>query len=173
MWGHPGKKLLFMGQEWAQPSEWNHDVELPWGLLQQERHVGVQRWVRDLNRMYRDEPALHRLDGEGAGFEWIDANDRDNSVFSWIRRDGDGRSVIVVVNMTPVPRTGYRLGLPATEAARGTWREALNSDSAFYGGSNLGNGGAALSVEALPAQGFSQSLGLVLPPLATLFLLPC
>ena len=173
MWGHPGKKLLFMGQEWGQPGEWNHDVELPWGLLQHERHAGMQRWVRDLNRLYRSESALHRLDCEGAGFEWIDANDRDHSVFSWVRRDGEGRSAIVVANMTPVPRMGFRLGLPPAEAARGSWREVLNSDSAYYGGGNLGNGGAPLPVEAIGAQGRGHSLGLVLPPLATVFLLPC
>ena len=171
-WGHPGKKLLFMGQEWAQPDEWNHDRELPWGLLQDERHAGVQRWVRDLNHLYRDEPALHRLDCEGAGFEWIDADDREHSVFAWVRRDGTGRSALVVVNMTPVPRPGYRLGVPDAEAGS-AWREALNSDSAFYGGGNLGNGGAPIPVEPIPAGRHSRSLGLVLPPLAAVFLLPC
>ncbi len=173
MWGHPGKKLLFMGQEFAQPGEWNHDVELPWGLLQDERHAGVQRWVRDLNRFYREHSALHRLDCDGAGFEWIDAQDRDQSIFSWVRRDGEGRRVIVVCNLTPVPRPGFRLGLPAAEGQRGgVWREALNSDSAFYGGSNLGNGAAELDVQPVAAQGHAHSIQLALPPLATLFLLP-
>ncbi|MCE2657164.1 MAG: 1,4-alpha-glucan branching protein GlgB [Rubrivivax sp.] len=174
MWGHPGKKLLFMGQEWGQPQEWNHDTELPWGQLQDERHAGVQRWVSDLNRLYREEPALHRLDADPAGFQWIDAQDRDQSVFSWVRRDGAGRSVIVVLNFTPVPRPGFRLGLPEPEAARGgAWREVLNSDSAYYGGSNLGNGAAPLRCEAVPAQGHGHSLCLTLPPLAAVFLLPC
>jgi 1,4-alpha-glucan branching enzyme len=174
MWGHPGKKLLFMGQEWGQPQEWNHDIELPWGQLQDERHAGVQRWVRDLNRLYREEPALHRLDTDPAGFQWIDAQDRDQSVFSWVRRDGAGRSIIVVLNFTPVPRPGFRLGLPEPEAARGgSWREVLNSDSAYYGGSNLGNGAAPLRCEAVPAQGHGHSLCLTLPPLAAVFLLPC
>jgi 1,4-alpha-glucan branching enzyme len=174
MWGHPGKKLLFMGQEFAQPGEWNHDAELPWGLLQDERHAGVQRWVRDLNAVYRAEPALHRLDCDAAGFEWIDADDRERSVFAWVRRDGHGRSLIVVSNMTPVPRHGYHLGLPPAEAQRGgAWREVLNSDSTFYGGSNLGNGPDPLGVQDLPAGRHARSITLTLPPLATLFLLPC
>ncbi|MBL8329379.1 MAG: 1,4-alpha-glucan branching protein GlgB [Rubrivivax sp.] len=173
MWGHPGKKLLFMGQEWGQPQEWNHDVELPWGQLQDERHAGIQRWVRDLNQLYRAHAALHRLDSDGAGFQWIDAQDREQSILSWVRRDGEGRSVIVVCNFTPVPREGFRLGLPAPEGQPGAaWREALNSDSAFYGGSNLGNGEALLIAEPLPAQGHAASLVLNLPPLATLFLVP-
>ena len=132
----------------------------------------MQRWVRDLNRLYRDEPALHRLDCEGTGFEWIDADDREHSVFAWVRRDGTGRSAIIVVNMTPVPRPGYRLGVPDAEAGS-AWREALNSDSAFYGGGNLGNGGAPIPVEPIPTGRHWRSLGLVLPPLAAVFLLPC
>jgi 1,4-alpha-glucan branching enzyme len=173
MWGHPGKKLLFMGQEFAQPGEWNHDLELPWGLLQDERHAGVQRWVRDLNRLYREQPALHRLDADAAGFQWIDAQDRDQSIFSWVRRDGEGRSVIVACNMTPVPREGFRLGLPEPEGRpAGAWREVLNSDSAYYGGSNLGNGATTLAVQDVPAQGHARSLQLTLPPLATVFLVP-
>jgi 1,4-alpha-glucan branching enzyme len=171
MWGHPGKKLLFMGQEWGQPGEWNHDVELPWGQLQDERHAGMQRWVRDLNLFYRNEPAMHRLDCDGVGFEWIDASDRDQSIFSWVRRDGAGRSVVVVCNMTPVPRLGFRLGLPQAEGQRGgAWREALNSDSMFYGGSNVGNHGAALAAQAIVAQGHTHSIELNVPPLATVFL---
>jgi 1,4-alpha-glucan branching enzyme len=174
MWGHPGKKLLFMGQEWGQPEEWNHDTELPWHQLQDERHAGIQRWVRDLNRLYREVPALHRLDCDAAGFQWIAADERDLSVVSWVRRDGNGGSVIVVVNFTPVPRPGYRLGLPAAEAGQArAWREALNSDSAYYGGGNLGNAAAPLAVQAVPAHGQAGSLVLTLPPLAALFLLPC
>jgi 1,4-alpha-glucan branching enzyme len=168
MWGHPGKKLLFMGQEWGQKTEWNHDVELPWGDLQEAGHGGVQRLVRDLNRLYRGQPALHRLDGEGRGFEWLLSDERALSVYAWLRRDEAGRPLLVVCNMTPVPRHGFRLGVPEGAAH---WREVLNTDSAFYGGSNLGNGGE-VAVEPLPAHGRGQSLALVLPPLATLFLVP-
>ncbi len=171
MWGHPGKKLLFMGQEFAQPTEWNHDAALPWHLLDQPAHAGVQRLVRDLNTLMRQEPALHRLDSASAGFEWIDAHDRDASVFSWVRRAeaGQGRPVLVVSNMTPVPRHGFRLGVPEGCTA---WREVLNTDSAFYGGSNLGNDGQALAVQAVPWQGRAQSIELLIPPLATVFLVP-
>ena len=174
MWGHPGKKLLFMGQEWGQPQEWADDGELPWGQLQDERHAGIQRWVRDLNRLYREEPALHRLDCSPAGFEWMAVADREHSVFAWVRRDGAGRSVLVAVNMTPVPHENYRLGLPAAEAQLGRcWREVLNSDAAVYGGSNLGNGAAPLAVQDLGAHGHGHSLELVLPPLSAVYLIPC
>jgi len=169
MWGHPGKKLLFMGQEFAQPGEWNHDIELPWALLGDARHAGVQRLVRDLNRLYRDDPALHRLDCDGAGFEWLAVQDADISVLAWLRRDDAGRAVLVVCNFTPVPRPGWRLGVPD---APGAWREVLNTDSAYYGGSNLGNAAAAMPVEPLPSHGRSHSIVLTLPPLATLFLCP-
>jgi 1,4-alpha-glucan branching enzyme len=170
MWGHPGKKLLFMGQEFAQGSEWNHDGELPWWLLQHEPHAGVQRLVRDLNTLYREQPALHQLDCDGHGFEWIDAADAAASVFSWIRKDEQGGRVLVVSNMTPVPREGFRLGVPeGTEA----WREVLNTDSAFYGGSNVGNGGGPLLVQGAPSHGRTQSIVLNVPPLATIFLVPC
>ena len=170
MWGHPGKKLLFMGQEFAQGTEWSHDSELPWWLQQHASHQGVARLVRDLNRLYREQPALHRLDCSPEGFEWIDAQDAATSVLSWVRRDGQGRSVVVVSNMTPVPRTGYRLGVPEGATA---WREILNTDSAFYGGSNVGNGDGPCTVEPLAAHGRSHSINLTLPPLATLFLAPC
>jgi 1,4-alpha-glucan branching enzyme len=169
MWGHPGKKLLFMGQEWAQPNEWSHDTELPWGQLTDQRHAGVQRLVRDLNRLYRVEPALHRLDCDGNGFEWIDAHDTENSTFSWIRRDGNGRMVLVVSNFTPVPRPEFRLGVPEGPSA---WREALNTDSAFYGGSNVGTAGAPLAVRSERSHGRAQSIRLQLPPLATVMLVP-
>ena len=169
MWGHPGKKLLFMGQEFAQAGEWNHDSELPWHLLQDDRHAGIQRLVRDLNRLYREQPALHALDCDGAGFEWIDAHDAEHSLYSWVRRDASGAMVIVLVNMTPVPREGFTLGVPAGPAV---WREALNTDCAFYGGSNLGNGPSPLAVQPTSSHGRDQSITLAVPPLAALFLVP-
>ena len=169
MWGHPGKKLLFMGQEFGQPSEWNHDVELPWPLLADARHAGVHRLVRDLNRLYRAHSALHSLDCEAAGFEWIAAQEAELSVFAWVRRDAAGAQIIVVSNLTSVPRVGYRLGVPDVP---GVWHEALNTDSSYYGGSNLGNGASALHAEAVPAHGRPRSIVLTLPPLATLFLIP-
>jgi 1,4-alpha-glucan branching enzyme len=171
MWGHPGKKLLFMGQEFAQAHEWQEDAQLPWDCLSDARHAGVQRLVRDLNRLYRELPALHRLDCEQSGFEWIASHDAEVSEYSWLRRDGQGAMVLVVCNMTPVPRPGFRLGVPdLAESGAAAWKEALNTDSAFYGGSNLGNGDARLVVEPQPAQGRGQSIVLTLPPLATLFL---
>jgi 1,4-alpha-glucan branching enzyme len=169
MWGHPGKKLLFMGQEFAQGTEWNHDSELPWWLLQYDRHVGVQRLLRDLNALYRATPALYRKDCSGDGFEWIDAHDAERSLYAWLRKCSDGRDVIVVANMTPVPRESFRLGVPEGPRA---WQEALNTDSAHYGGSNLGNGGKALAVEAIHSHGRRQSIVLTVPPLATVFLVP-
>ncbi len=169
MWGHPGKKLLFMGQEFAQPTEWNHDVELPWHLLGDERHGGVTRLVRDLNALYKSQPALHRLDCEGAGFEWISSHDAEHSVFAWLRRDGQGNTVMVVSNFTPVPREGVRIGAPD---GIDRWREALNTDSQFYGGSNMGNGSGTIEVENEFCHGRSRSVRLTLPPLATLFFVP-
>jgi 1,4-alpha-glucan branching enzyme len=172
MWGHPGKKLLFMGQEWGQPHEWNHDTELPWDLLAEERHVGVQRLVRDLNGQYRERSALHRLDGEGAGFEWIDAQDAEHSVLAWLRRDGAGDQVMVVCNLTPVPRHDFALGVPDGAGDPQAWREVLNTDSTYYGGSNLGNGPAPIGVRDEPSHGRGRSIRLTLPPLATLYLVP-
>jgi 1,4-alpha-glucan branching enzyme len=171
MWGHPGKKLLFMGQEFAQRQEWNQAESLPWGLLEDDRHAGVQRLVRDLNKLYREHSALHRLDCEQGGFEWISAHDAEHSIYAWARRDGTGRMVLVVCNMTPVPREGYSLGVPDGVTA---WKEALNTDSAYYGGSNMGNGVAAagLPVQAQPAHGRRLSITINLPPLATLFFVP-
>jgi 1,4-alpha-glucan branching enzyme len=169
MWGHPGKKLLFMGQEFGQPDEWNHDVELPWALLADARHQGVQRLVRDLNVLYRGWPALHRRDCEAQGFEWIAAQDAGLSILAWVRRNGNDAPVLVVCNFTPLPRYELRLGVP-TGIAR--WREALNTDSAFYGGSDLGNGGREITTEEVGSHGRAQSIRLTLPPLATLFLVP-
>lgn len=169
MWGHPGKKLLFMGQEFAQPGEWNHDAPLPWALLDDPRHAGVQLLVADLNRIYRELPALHRLDCEAAGFAWLDASDAEQSVLAWLRRDEQGGIVLVVSNFTPLPRVAYRLGVPQ---GHGAWKEVLNTDSSHYGGSNLGNLEAHLPTLSQPAQQQEQSILLTLPPLATIFLVP-
>jgi 1,4-alpha-glucan branching enzyme len=169
MWGHPGKKLLFMGQEFAQPWEWNHDTELPWQLLNDERHAGVQRLVRDLNQLYRSQPALHRLDCESLGFEWLVVDDAVNSVFAWLRHDEQGAMVLVVSNFTPVLRHDYRVGLPDAPTR---WREVLNTDSVYYGGSNQGQGEALLQTRTLSINGRAHSLSLTLPPLATIFLVP-
>ena len=169
MWGHPGKKLLFMGQEFAQPGEWNHDAPLPWALLDDPRHAGVQRLVADLNRIYRELPALHRLDCAAAGFDWLDGSDAEQSVLAWLRRDEQGGIVLVVSNFTPLPRLAYRLGVPQ---GHGAWKEVLNTDSSHYGGSNLGNLEAHLPTLSQPAQQQERSILLTLPPLATIFLVP-
>jgi 1,4-alpha-glucan branching enzyme len=163
MWGHPGKKLLFMGQEFAQPTEWNHEQALPWHLLDDARHAGMQRLVRDLNHLYRRLPALHRLDCYSSGFKWLVGDDRDNSIYAWARHDGNGGTVVVVCNFTPVLHPHYPLPMPA---GMRRWREVLNSDSTIYGGSNQGNAGHVIKADA---QG---CMHLVVPPLATLFLVP-
>jgi 1,4-alpha-glucan branching enzyme len=169
MWAHPGKKLIFMGTEIAAPFEWNHDGEVAWWLLDHAPHRGMQRLVRDLNRLYAGIPALHWQDCDGAGFRWVSGDDRVNSVFAFLRRtrENDPHPVLVVCNMTPVPRLGYRLGVPRA----GLWRERLNSDAGDYGGSNMGNGGA-IGSEPILSHGYPQSLSLTLPPLAALFLQP-
>jgi 1,4-alpha-glucan branching enzyme len=165
MWTHPGKKLLFMGGELAQIREWNHDGEIDWSLLSDAGHAGVQRLVGDLNRFHRSEPALHRQDSEGSGFAWIIGDDSENSVFAYERHAEGEAPIIVVINMTPVPRPGYRVGLPRS----GFWREMLNTDAALYAGSNLGNFGG-VATEEIPAHGRAHSLALLLPPLAALVL---
>ena len=165
MYGQAAKKLLFMGGEIGQWGEWNHDRSLDWHLLQWEPHSGVARWLTDLNHLYRREPALYEHDFNPAGFEWVDCNDTDQSVLSFIRRGRHGSEVILVVlNLTPVPRYGYRVGVPGG----GTWSELLNSDAREYWGSGLGNGGR---VEAEPRwmHGRPWSLCLTLPPLSALF----
>ena len=167
MWAHPGKKLLFMGQEFGQWAEWNHDASLDWHLLDDERHRGVQRLVRDLNRLYAQWPALHARDAEPDGFRWVVGDDRANSVYAWLRQAGSGPPLLVVANLTPVPRHDYRVGVPHA----GHWRELLNTDAALYGGSNLGNGGGAWA-EPWPLHGQPASLSLLLPPLAVLLLVP-
>ena len=166
MWGHPGKKLLFMGQDFGQTSEWNASESLPWWLLDYWPHQGVQALIRDLNRLYRETPALYARDCEPDGFRWIVVNDDTQSVLAFLRRGAQSDPpVAVVCNFTPEPRVGYRLGLPY----QGFWREALNSDAGSYGGSNMGNFGG-VTAEARPSHGFPASATLTLPPLATLFL---
>ncbi|MBF9031141.1 1,4-alpha-glucan branching protein GlgB [Rhodobacterales bacterium HKCCE3408] len=165
MWGHPGKKLLFMGQEFAQREEWNHEGQLPWHYADTHFHGGVLRLVQDLNRLYRETPALYQKDAEPEGFQWIEASDEDTSVYSWIRR-GRPRDpeVVVVCNFTPVPREGYRLGLPS----EGHWHEVLNTDSERYGGTNMGNGGG-VDATAEGWQGQPASAVITVPPLATVY----
>ena len=167
MWAHPGKKLLFMGCEFAQGREWNFETSLDWHLLEGEDnwHSGVQRLVRDLNHCYRDYPALHRWDCDARGFHWRVVDDHENSVFAFVRRDETGNEVLVVSNFTPVPRHDYRFGINQP----GRWREALNTDSMHYHGSNQGNGGVVES-DAIPSHGREHSLSLTLPPLATIWL---
>ncbi|OZI52835.1 1,4-alpha-glucan branching protein GlgB [Bordetella genomosp. 5] len=164
MWAHPGKKLLFMGGELAQFEEWNHDAPLPWHLLDQARHRGVQRLVGDLNRLYRDLPALSARDCEPSGFAWAIGDDADNSVLAMLRTDGQDW-VLAVSNLTPVTRREYRIGVPRA----GRWTECLNTDASVYGGHGEGNGGAAQTAET-PAHGHSQSLSLTLPGLSTIYL---
>ncbi|MGA0530375.1 1,4-alpha-glucan branching protein GlgB [Hansschlegelia sp. KR7-227] len=161
MWTHPGKKLLFMGCEIAQAAEWNHDGQLDWAALDDPGHAGVQRMIRDLNRIYASEPALHRRDAEPSGFRWVIGDDRVNSVFAFLRIGEDGDApVLVVANMTPVPRHGYRIGVPLG----GHWTEIVNTDAGIYGGSNVGNGGGLAAGET-ESHGEAQSLDLTLPPL--------
>jgi len=168
MFGHPGKKLLFMGGEFGQWSEWYHERGLDWNLLEFPLHQGVQRWVQDLNRLVRQEPALHERDFDPEGFRWIDFRDADSCVISFERKGrGAERPVVVVCNLTPVPRYAYRIGVPRA----GTWREALNSNAEIYGGTGQGNYGAT-ETEPVPFQGHPHSLSLTLPPLAVLFLVP-
>jgi 1,4-alpha-glucan branching enzyme len=166
MWAHPGKKLLFMGSELAQAHEWNHDGELDWPALGDAAHAGVQRLVRDLNRLYVAEPALHARDSRAEGFRWVIGDDRANSVFAFLRLGEEGSApVLVVCNFTPVPRHGYRIGVPRA----GRWREIANTDSRFYGGSDLGNEGHVHSLSET-SHGEPQSILLTLPPLATVML---
>jgi len=168
MYTMPGKKLLFMGGEFAQEREWNHDIGLDWQLLDDPMHAGVQRLVRDLNLLYRGMPPLHELDCEPEGFEWIDCHDSDQSVISFVRRGKDReRFVVIVCNFTPIARRNYRIGVPRG----GHYREVFNSDAEMYGGSNVGNFGGCLS-EASPFQGRPYSVALTLPPLAVLVLIP-
>ncbi|MBW9116199.1 1,4-alpha-glucan branching protein GlgB [Rhizobium cauense] len=164
MWGYPGKKLLFMGQEFAQWSEWNEATSLDWNLLQYRMHEGMRRLVRDLNLTYRSKPALHARDCEGDGFEWLIADDHENSVFAWLRKAPGEKPVAVICNLTPVYRENYSVRLPT----EGRWREILNTDADIYGGSGKGNGGRVQAVNA----GGSIAASITLPPLATIMLEP-
>jgi len=165
MYAQAAKKLLFMGGEFGQWNEWHHETSLDWHLLEYPSHSALQKWVADLNHLYRSEPALYELDFDPAGFEWIDCNDADNSAISLIRKARSSPDMFLVVcNFTPVPRMGYRIGVPRD----GFWKEVLNSDSEYYGGSGLGNAGG-LQAEAIPFHGRPYSLKMTLPPLAAVF----
>jgi len=167
MFCHPGKKLLFMGTEFGQGQEWNSTQVLDWYVLDYPLHQGIHRLVKDLNKLYKELPALHHYEFDWRGFEWIDCNDADNSVLSFVRRNDD-QFVVVVINLTPQPHHGYRIGVP--EAGR--YREIFNSDSEIYSGSNMGNGGGALLADEFPWMNRSCSLSLTLPPLAAVVLQP-
>jgi 1,4-alpha-glucan branching enzyme len=166
MYGSPGKKLLFMGAEIGQRDEWNHEAELAWHLLDDPNHRGLMRWATALNSFYRGEPALHELDSDPAGFEWIDTHDAERSVVSFLRKSRDGREIIAVVcNFTPVPRYNYRIGAPRG----GDWKEIMNSDASEHGGSGHGNMGG-VEASPVPYHGRMHSLNLTLPPLGAVFL---
>ena len=167
MYAQPAKKLLFMGAELGQESEWNHDAELDWSALEDPMNAGLKKWLSDLNRAYRDLPALHQLDCEPGGFEWIDANDADQSILSFLRRDRVGEPLLILCNFTPRVREGYRTGVPRA----GEWQEILNSDAGSYAGSGQGNPGT-VETENISSHGHDHSLVLTLPPLGALFLRP-
>jgi 1,4-alpha-glucan branching enzyme len=168
MWAHPGKKLLFMGGELATPWEWSDADELPWWLLEHAEHAGVCDLVRDLNRLYREEPALWEVDFSHEGFRWLEPNDAANNVLAFMRVSRDGaREIVCIANLSPVPRENYRVGLPSP----GDWEEALNTDSQYYGGSGLGNLGA-VTAEPQPWHEQPYSATVTVPPLAVLWLRP-
>jgi 1,4-alpha-glucan branching enzyme len=165
MYGHPGKKLLFMGGEFGQWDEWYHEKSLDWDLLSDPIQFGIQRWVQDLNQLYKREPALYEMDFSNDGFEWIDFRDADSSVISFIRKGKSTADIILVVaNFTPVPRSNYRVGVPRD----GLWRELLNSDAKTYGGSGHGNLGG-VEATPIPCHGRYDSISMVLPPLGVVF----
>ena len=166
MWGHPGKKLLFMGDDFGQWAEWSHDRSLDWHLLEHPLHSGLRRWVRDLNTFYRGQPSLYEVDFEPSGFEWVDCGDFEGSVISFLRRARNSDdATLFICNFTPVPRHNYRVGAPVN----GYWTEALNSDAPLYGGSGQGNSGGVEAVP-LPLHGRPYSLNLTIPPLGVLVL---
>jgi 1,4-alpha-glucan branching enzyme len=165
MYSQPGKKLLFMGGEFAQWREWNHDESLDWHLTQYERHQGMQKLIGDLNRLYATEPALHALDTEWQGFQWIEASDAEQSVLLYLRKGQQGETMLVACNFTPVTRFNYRVGVPS----RGLWAEALNTDAREYGGSGQGNFGG-VEAAPIPFHGHDWSVVMTLPPLGVVFL---
>jgi 1,4-alpha-glucan branching enzyme len=168
MYAQPGKKLLFMGGELAQRAEWAHEAELDWASLEDPMHEGVLRWVSDLNRLYREEPSLHELDCESAGFEWIAPDDHLQNTLSFVRQRRNGAEpILIVCNFSPQPRSGYRVGVPTG----GRWIERLNSDASVYGGSGVGNLGI-VTAESRPFHGREWSLQLTLPPLSAVFFQP-
>jgi 1,4-alpha-glucan branching enzyme len=165
MFAHPGKKLMFMGCEFAQEQEWSHEHSLDWHLLASPRHAGVQALIRDLNRLYRTLPALHELDADAGGFEWLVMHDADHGVFAWMRKGREPRArCLVVVNFTPQVHREYRVRVPFV----GPWHEVLNTDAAVYGGSNVGNAGEVNTLNDHPVP----EVSLVVPPLAAIFLVP-
>jgi 1,4-alpha-glucan branching enzyme len=165
MYGHPGKKLFFMGGEIAQWKEWNHEESLEWHVLEYPFHQGIQRWVKDLNHLYKKEPALYELDFSNEGFEWVDFYNWEQSIISFIRKGETSDDIVLVVcNFTPVPRYNYRIGVPCG----GFWTEILNSDATLYRGSGQGNAGG-IEASPIPAHGRYYSLSLTLPPLGILF----
>jgi 1,4-alpha-glucan branching enzyme len=165
MFGHPGKKLLFMGCEFGQENEWSHDRSLDWHLLETREHAGIQTLVRDLNHLYKSLPALHELDCESDGFLWLISDDTDQSVFAWLRKGRDQAArCLVIINFTPTVRTSYRIKVPSA----GRWREIFNSDSEIYGGTNVGNSGAVVAT----ATESGGEISVTLPPLAGLMLVP-
>ena len=165
-YGQPGKKLMFMGSELGMPGEWNHEQELPWGLLQLPEHSGILDWVSALNQLYRDEPALHRGDNSADGFRWVVGNDDANSVIAFLRLTPECRPVLVVCNFTAVPRPGYRIGVPVA----GEWSMLLNGDDQRFGGSGMGND--RVQTDDVAAHGHDVSLAIDIPPLAACFLAP-
>jgi 1,4-alpha-glucan branching enzyme len=166
MWGWPGKKLLFMGDEFGQSDEWDHSRSLDWHLLNYPDHLGIQRWVRDLNELYRREKFLAQYDFDSKGFSWAVVDDADNSVLAFFRHGNDGECLLVVCNLTPVVRKGYGIGVPFG----GYWREILNSNADYYGGDSTGNCGGCFSGEG-SLHGHNHYLNLLLPGLSVLFFL--
>jgi len=162
MYGHPGKKLLFMGTDIGDWNEWNHDASVPWEVLQYPFHSGLQRFVRELNRLYREYPAFYQVDFDFTGFEWIDIADVEDSCISFLRRGTNPKNYLIFAcNFTPVPRENYLVGVPEP----GYYREILNSDSELFGGSNMGNGGGVMA-KNVKAHGRPCSIAITLPPLA-------
>ena len=167
MWAAPGKKLLFMGGEFGVPDEWNHETELPWAILGDEMHAGVQGWVRRLNELLTELPALSLVDRDPSGFAWVVGDDADQSVLAFLRHAPGERSVLAIINNTPVPRHGYRIGVPVG----GPWQLLANSDDGGYGGSGI-SPGAVLEADASASHGYEQSIETTLPPLGVLLLAP-